>query len=132
MTETRRGGCLCGRVRYETRGPLRAVIACHCVECRRQSGHYFAATASADGDFSIAGGDHITWYEASDEARRGFCRHCGSVLFWKRHGSATTSILAGGFDEPSGLVPGHHIFCEEKGSYYEIGDGLPQYKQRSD
>lgn len=25
------GGCLCGKVRYEVRGKLRDVIACHCI-----------------------------------------------------------------------------------------------------
>ena len=38
------GGCLCGAVRYEVRGPLRDVLICHCTECRRWSGHLFAAT----------------------------------------------------------------------------------------
>ena len=38
------GGCLCGAVRYEIRGPLRGVIACHCSQCRRTSGHYVAMT----------------------------------------------------------------------------------------
>lgn len=130
MSKINRGGCLCGAVRYETKGPLRDVIACHCVECRRQSGHYFAATASADADLEVTGGENLTWYCASDDARRGFCRTCGSVLFWKRNGSDRTSILAGSFDSPSGLMPGYHIFCAEKGDYYEIADGLPCYDDR--
>jgi len=33
------GGCLCQAVRYEIHGPLRDVIACHCTQCRRTSGH---------------------------------------------------------------------------------------------
>ena len=36
--------CLCGVVRYEVRGPLRPVIACHCTQCRRTSGPFVAAT----------------------------------------------------------------------------------------
>jgi hypothetical protein len=51
------GGCLCGAVRYEVRGPLRDVLVCHCVECRRWSGHLFAATAARREDvLSIATG----------------------------------------------------------------------------
>lgn len=37
--------CRCGAVRYEVNGPLRNVIACHCEQCRRSSGHFVAATA---------------------------------------------------------------------------------------
>ena len=124
------GQCLCGAVKFETRGPLREVVACHCTQCRRQSGHFFAATASADADLTVAGAEELSWYEASDDARRGFCRHCGSALFWKRHGSDTTSILAGAFDRPSGLRLARHIYCADKGDYYEIGDGLPQHATR--
>ena len=39
------GGCLCGGVRYAVTGPLRDIIACHCEQCRRSSGHFVAATA---------------------------------------------------------------------------------------
>lgn len=42
-----------------------------------------------------------------------------------------TSIQAGSFDQPSGLVGGYHIFCADKGDFYEINDGLPQYAKGS-
>jgi hypothetical protein len=41
------------------------------------------------------------------------------------------SILAGAFDEPNGLRFGYHIFCADKGDFYEIPDGVPQYAGRS-
>jgi SAM-dependent methyltransferase len=37
-TPTATGRCVCGAVRYETSGPLRDVVVCHCVECRRYHG----------------------------------------------------------------------------------------------
>lgn len=130
MTTTGTGGCVCGAVRFTTYGPLRDVIACHCEQCRRQSGHFLAATACADSDLEVTGTAGITWYEASDSARRGFCRRCGSGLFWKANGTDRTSILAGAFDQPSGLKLTSHIYCAEKGDYYEIADGLPQFSTR--
>src|SRR5918998_688452 len=47
------GGCLCGAVRYEVRGPLRPVVDCHCTMCRRTSGHFAAFTATRPEDLVL-------------------------------------------------------------------------------
>ena len=36
-------------------------------------------------------------------------------------------MLAGAFNQPTGLEGAFHIFVEDKGDYYEIDDGLPQF-----
>ncbi|MCT9000083.1 GFA family protein [Chelativorans intermedius] len=132
MSQTKRGSCLCGAVRFRTHGALRGVVYCHCSQCRRQSGHFYAATDVDDACLEIEGPDNLTWYAASDFAKRGFCRTCGSALFWKRNGADRTSVMAGSFDQPSGLKPEAHIFVDDKGDYYEIADGLPQYARSTD
>ena len=48
MTKT--GSCLCGAVSFEVRGELRPVIACHCGQCRKQTGTYMSATVCADSE----------------------------------------------------------------------------------
>lgn len=123
------GSCLCGAVRFKTRGPLRGVVYCHCSQCRKQSGHYVAATSSKDADIAIDGAEALSWYAASDVAKRGFCSVCGSLLFWKHGELDTTSIMAGAFDTPSGLKGESHIFLCGKGDYYEIDDDLPQFEK---
>jgi hypothetical protein len=123
------GGCLCGAVRFTTRGPLRGVVYCHCSQCRRQSGHFHASTNVADDRLEISGEENIRWYRSSPNARRGFCVNCGSGLFWRLDGRPTTTIGAGAFDSPSGLKGEKHIFVADKGDYYEIDDGLPQIAQ---
>ena len=80
---------------------------------------------------SITGEENLRWFQSSDEVRRGFCSQCGSALFWQRLGGPAISIVAGAFDEPSGLSFGYHIFCADKGDFYEITDGLPQYAGRA-
>ncbi len=117
------GGCLCGAVTYRVTGPLRPVIACHCAQCRKSSGHHVAATSVARDDIEISGG--VTWYQSSETARRGFCGRCGSSLFWDGAG-ANLSIFAGTLDGPTGLTLAGHIFCANKGDYYEIADDLPK------
>ncbi|WP_425418132.1 GFA family protein [Oricola indica] len=128
--EKRSGRCHCGAVTYSVDGPVRAVHFCHCEQCRRQAGHFVAATACDDDQLTVTGSENLSWYAASDTARRGFCKTCGSLLFWKANDSDRTAIMAGSFDKPTGLVAGHHIHVADKGDYYDIGDGLPQFPQR--
>lgn len=127
MVSVHTGACLCGAVKYRVEGPLREVVFCHCGQCRRQTGLYYASTNAADADLTIEGADELSWYASSEHGRRGFCRHCGSALFWKYDGQDYTSIQAGSFDKPTGLTPGYHIFCADKGDFYGIDDGLPRY-----
>ncbi|MFZ1682478.1 MAG: GFA family protein [Rhizobiaceae bacterium] len=127
MTDQHTGSCLCGAVRFRTAGALRGVIYCHCTQCRKQSGHHYASTNVADECLTVEGGENVAWYASSADAKRGFCRACGSALFWKHRAKATTSINAGSFDSPSGLAGAMHIFVADKGDYYDIDDGLPQH-----
>lgn len=127
--ESHAGGCLCGAVRYSACGPLRAVVYCHCSQCRRQTGLYYAATAVAKADLEIADQTHLRWYAASDHAQRGFCGTCGSALFWKAHSAAHVAILAGSLDDPSVLTATSHICTEGRPAFYALCDGLPQYPQ---
>ena len=114
------GGCLCGGVRYEVRGPLRDVWACHCSQCRRSSGNFVAATRCRTEHLTLVAQDTLAWYRSSASAERGFCRMCGSSLFWRDIGGKGISIMAGTLDAPTGLVTARHIFVADKSDYYEL------------
>jgi hypothetical protein len=116
------GGCLCGAVRYEVRGSLRPVVACHCTQCRRMTGHFLAATAARQDDLSITRDAALTWYSASERARRGFCADCGSTLFWNGAGRDYVAISAGSIDGATGLKLVQHIYTADKGDYYELDE----------
>jgi len=120
------GSCLCGQIRYSVTGPLRPVIACHCVQCRKTSGHHVAATSARRSDIAISG--DVTWYASSDTAKRGFCGACGSNMFWDGSGQ-NLSVFTGTLDGETGLAMAGHIFCADKGDYYEICDDLPHAAQ---
>jgi hypothetical protein len=123
------GSCLCGAVSFELAGPLSAPTACHCSQCRRQSGHFWASTEAPRAALTLHGGDALRWYQASDKARRGFCGTCGSFLFWDPLGQDRIAVAMGALDPPTGLELALHIFVDDKGDYYTIGDGLPQNPQ---
>ncbi|MEM9710303.1 MAG: GFA family protein [Pseudomonadota bacterium] len=117
------GSCLCGAVTYRVTGRLRPVVACHCLQCRKTSGHFVAATSAPREAIEITG--DVTWYRSSPEAYRGFCPICGSSLFWDGPGQ-NMSIHAGTLDGATGLETAGHIFAAHKGDYYEISDDLPR------
>jgi hypothetical protein len=120
------GSCLCGSVRFRVRGPLRGVLVCHCVFCRRMNTHVAAYTACAVSDLEIESTRTLRWHRSSPRARRGFCSKCGSALFWEPTPLTHISISAGSLNPPTGLTIEAHICVAQKGDYYEITDGLPQ------
>ncbi len=124
-----RGQCLCGSVKFVARGKLEAPTACHCSQCRKQSGHYWASTSVAEKNLQIDGSDNVGWYQSSEKVQRGFCKHCGSFLFWNPATRDDISIAMGAFDTPTETQLALHIFVADKGDYYTIADGLPQNEQ---
>ena len=120
------GSCLCGTVTFKVATELRPPDACHCRQCRKQSGHYFASTDVPRASLAIEGADMLRWFRSSERVRRGFCSVCGSTLFWDPIGKDTLSVARGAFDTPTNTRLRIHIFVADKGDYYDIADGLPQ------
>lgn len=114
----REGSCHCRAVVFEARGPLREVIACHCSQCRRTSGHYWAATSVPGDRFRLTCGDGLSWFRSSATARRGFCNRCGASLLWARNGEPHISIAAGAIDGATGLRIAAHWHAADAGDYY--------------
>ncbi|HCH31967.1 MAG TPA: aldehyde-activating protein [Oceanospirillaceae bacterium] len=126
MTKSATGSCLCGAVKYQVTGPLRPVVACHCGQCQKASGHHVAATSAQRQDFELLEEQGLKWFSSSQGIRRGFCQQCGGNLFWDKAELPSISIFAGTLDQPSGLELVEHIYVEEKADYYQLTDGLPQ------
>jgi len=118
------GSCLCGQISFVIKGDLPAPNACHCGQCRKQSGHYWASVDVKESDVTING--DIRWYPSSEKARRGFCATCGSFMFWDPVHHDTIALAMGAFDAPTQTKLALHIYVADKGDYYDIADGLPQ------
>ncbi len=128
---SRRGGrCLCGAVRYEVDGPLRDVIVCHCVECRRWAGSAWAATAARRDHLAVvAGEESLRWHPSPasvSTASRANCAACGAALFWDAPGRATVSIAAGTLDDASGLELAARIYVAQAQPWEPLGT-VPAY-----
>ncbi len=129
---TIKGGCLCGKVRYEISDPLFNADNCHCSMCRRQHGAAFSTYADFNpADFKWKSGkDCVKIYEASSGAGWCFCRECGSSIAGTEKGKITT-ITLGTVEGDPGIRPESHIFVGSKAQWYDIHDALPQFEERS-
>jgi hypothetical protein len=120
-------------VTYEVTGPLAEVLICHCEECRRWHGHVSATAAADRRDLQLSEQRGLGWIKSphSDAAaRRGFCRECGSSLFWDAPELETISIAAGTLDAPTGLHVASHWYVSQAADYYEMpDDGLPHHER---
>ena len=124
-----KGSCVCGSVTFEVAAELGAPDACHCVQCRKWTGHFLSCADVPRAALTIDGADNITWYRSSEKVRRGFCAQCGSSLFFDpldRNKHNWVGVSMGSFDTPTQTRLALHIFVGEKGDYYDIADGLPQ------
>lgn len=120
------GGCLCGRVLYQTQAAFGPATACHCTQCRKITGSYSIAAPVPAADLIIQGAPK--WFAASASARRGFCPDCGSYLFWDE-GDGLIWVSLGTVDGSSGTRLENHIFCAYKGDEYDLADAVPHYSE---
>lgn len=121
------GSCLCGAVSFTVEGDLPGPDGCHCIQRRKQSGHYFVSTDVPRSALTIQGQENVRWFQSSKKARRDFCGVCGSSLFWDPIGRDWTGIAMGAFDTPTNTRLAVHVHTAEKGDYYDIADDVPQF-----
>ncbi|MDR1074874.1 MAG: GFA family protein [Xanthomonadaceae bacterium] len=69
------------------------------------------------------GPENIAVYASSPWAERGFCRQCGTHLFYRLTGHGQHFIPAGVFDDIPGVTFEHQIFIDRKPPYYEFANG---------
>lgn len=124
-----KGSCLCGQVSFELTERLRQVVYCHCQQCRKTSGHFVAATAVGAEHLVMKNDAGLAWYRSSDDAERGFCKECGSSLFWRPKEGDYVSVWAGSLESPTGITGSKHIFVADAGDYYDLPDDLPKHDQ---
>ena len=120
------GTCLCGVVSVTFDQPIGPIAACHCRQCRKLSGFYSASFDIAEADTNWAGS--LSTFPTPGGGLRGFCPTCGTKL-WFRSSDGAFSIEAGLIDGPTGAKLAEHIFTAEKGDFYDIADGVPQFPE---
>ncbi len=122
------GKCLCGAVQFEAKDIDIHIHACHCSMCRKWNGG--PAMAASVGSVTFAGEENITRYASSDWAERGFCKQCGSNLFYLLKPNRYI-MWSGAFDEQPFELEGE-IFCSEKPGWYDFAGDHPRHNEMPD
>jgi len=117
--KTLTGKCLCGKVSVTAQGEPHETGACHCNMCRKWSGSFYMAI-DCGGEPEITGEEHIMRYSSSEWADRGFCRECGTNLFYHLKQPSTYMLPPGLFDNGESLKLDHQIFVDEKPDFYSL------------
>ena len=118
---TRNGSCLCGTVQLIAQAVNKDVGACHCDMCRKWGGGPFIA-ADCGTDVSFNGEENITVFNSSKWAERGFCKQCGTHLFYRLKENQQYIIPVGVLEDEESFVFSHQIFIDQKPSYYTFSN----------
>ena len=127
------GSCLCGSIRYKIHAKLGNTMFCHCQICRKSNGSAFALNAAINtDDFELLSGESdLRSYASSEDARRHFCKQCGSPIYSMRLSMPEVLRLrVGTLDDDITIEKDSHIFVASKAKWDEIHDDLPQFAER--
>jgi hypothetical protein len=127
MTDVITGACLCEGVRFEVTPPTKWCAHCHCSMCRRAHGASVVTWFGARSQSLrlLAGPDLLKWYQSSPQARRGFCSHCGSMLFfegerWPGETHVARASVPGRIDRE----PAAHVYFDVHVDWLQFNDSL--------
>jgi hypothetical protein len=123
MATQRRGGCVCGQVRYSVTGDPLRVGLCHCTDCRRTSGSAFAFFAIWP--LTSFNAEGVT----SSYQGRCFCTSCGSRVFALNQSEAEAEIMVGTLDEaPSDQIPQYELWVRRREPWLDALEGAEQFQ----
>ncbi len=113
------GRCLCGAVKITATSKSEHVEACHCGMCRKWGGGPLLAV-ECENDVNIEGTDDVAIFSSSEWAERGFCRHCGTHLFYRLKEGGHYELPVGLLDAGAGWELTGQIFIDDKPAYYDF------------
>ena len=125
-----KGGCFCGRIRYEVAGSPFHETSCHCSICRRTTGAPFVAWFSVPrSGYRLVRGEP-TRFKSTAKGMRSFCPRCGTQLtFAHEDFPGEIDVTTCSLDDPDALPPKDHSRASSKLSWVKLADQLPEYRE---
>jgi hypothetical protein len=123
------GACLCGKLHFSAQLPTLWVAHCHCTLCQKNAGAAFVTWAGFN-EHAVQIDDSnktLAWYSATENAFRGFCKTCGSTLFFKSaRWPGELHITVVNIHESLDRSPQMHVHWDTHQKWLMLGDGLPR------
>ena len=118
------GGCLCGAVRVVARGEPYRVGICHCLDCRKQHGALFHASAIFPADAVVVSGETRAF------AGRHFCPRCGSSVFSVSGDEVEVNL--GALDAPDQFRPTYELWTIRREAWLPEFPGTRRFERNRD
>lgn len=113
--------CLCGKTRFQAQLKNHDVHACHCSLCRRQSSGVLMTIDVEPNSLQFEDDTYLKLFQSSEWGERGFCRECGTLLFWRTQDGSYCNINVFALDEqPQDLKLTTEIYIDNKPDFYQF------------
>jgi hypothetical protein len=136
------GRCFCGRVKFNITPPTEFSAHCHCESCRLSHGAPFVTWTGVPWErFSfVQGEENVKWHKSSEWISWGFCKECGSSMFYRvdkegHHESPKIDVIyisVGSLTDQMDRKPKAHVSYEERIIDVKRDGKLPKYKGKKD
>jgi hypothetical protein len=132
--DIRRGGCLCGAVRFELAGKPRMGINCYCRDCQYISGgapaHVLVVSRR---DLRVTMGKVTTFWTEAESGRRvarEFCPICGTPLFsYTEKRPDRVGLKVGSLDDPPEFRPNLAIWMASAQPWHSVDIAVPRFQR---
>ena len=118
------GQCVCGVISFTAEDVEPHFHSCHCSTCRRWGGG--PAMAVPVGSVSFTGAEYISRYQSSEWAERGFCKQCGSNLFYHMTEPDSYMMWVGTFNDQTPFKLTGEIYIDAKPDSYAFAGDHPR------
>ena len=116
-----KGSCLCNAVTFKAQSAQKSMGACHCSMCRKWGGGPYLSVR-CESEVVFEGEDSISRYSSSAWADRGFCKHCGTHLYFRLKENGHHFIPAGLFDDQEHFTLDRQVYIDNKPAYYSFAN----------
>jgi hypothetical protein len=131
------GGCLCGKIRYQSKTDVVLQGNCHCIDCKKVSGSPFTTyvcvpeeTLNIMGELKI-----FTWTsDSGNDVTHEFCTDCGSQVIHKSPIMAPGMVMlkSGTLDDMEDVKPAFDMFVNKKCQHVIMDESLGKFNGMPD